>query len=365
MTTNGPVRKTGIRTLRVSAADVARTAGVSPATVSYVFNGRPGVSEEMRERILAIAKEMGYPLDRHRSLDREHTRVLGLILTDISNPFYSDVSAGTIDVARSHGYEVFVAHTQESSQMLATVVKTMITRRVDGVLLTSLHTDDGEVIRTLRRAAVPFIQVSRRIPELQADFIGFDETAVADEIFQHVVEHGYTDVAVITGPQSSSSSAARAAAYAAAAQRLGVPLPRHRRFTAYLTAYGGHRVAQHLIDAHDIPRAIVCGSDAIASGVIGTLREHELRVPDDVAVTGVDGVFPGLSMLAELTTITLPRRQLAERAVEQLIRRVNGVGGPAMDAVLPHSVRIGTSCGCLRPLIKDRSSPTARNSRTP
>lgn len=347
MDPSGPVRKEGIRSLRVSAADVARAAGVSTATVSYVLNGRSGVSDEMRQRVLRIARDLGYALDKHQArLDPERTRVLGLVLADIGNPFYSDIAAGAIDAARAKDYEVFLAHTQESSETLMSVVEAMIARRVDGVALTVLRTEVGDVVRALRRAGVPFIQVTRRIPRLQADYIGVDDVAAAAEIFRHVVGHGYTDLAVVTGPHSSSSSGTRAEAFLATARQLGVPLPPHRRFRAYLTAEGGNRAAQHLLEADDMPEAIVCGSDAIASGVIGTLRGRGIRVPEDVAVTGIDGVFPDASMLSELTTISVPRRHMASLAVEQLIRRVDGVGGPAQDSIQPHRIRIGTTCGC-------------------
>ena len=347
MSPNSPVHKTGIRALRVSAADIARAAGVSPATVSYVLNGRPGVSAEMRQRVLQLARELGYPLERHGArLEADRTRVLGLVLADISNPFYSDVAAGTIDAARARDYEVFVAHTQESSEMLAKVAKAMIARRVDGVVLTVLHPDDGDVVRGLRRANVPFIQVSRRITELRADYIGIDDVAAASAILRHVVAHRHTDLAVVTGPRSSSASATRAEAFAATAQRLGVPLPSHRRFHAYLADEGGKRVANRLLAERDVPRAIVCGSDAIASGVIGTLRGHGIRVPEDVAVTGIDGVFPATSILGELTTVSVPRQRMATLAVEQLIRRIDGIGGPARDFIQPYRIRIGTSCGC-------------------
>lgn len=368
---NPPIRKTGIRALRVSAADVARAAGVSPATVSYVFNGRAGVSVEVRQRVLEVARELGYPLERHGSRFEAHrTRVLGLVLTDITNPFYSDVSAGATDMARARGYEVFLAHTQESSEMLANVARAMIARKVDGIVLTVLHPDDGEVIRGLRGARMPFIQVMRRIPELRADYIGIDDRAAAGEILRHVVAHGHTDLAVVTGPRSSSCSATRAEAFAATAQQLGVPLPAHRRFYAYLTAEGGNRVANQLIAERDVPRAIVCGADAIASGVIGTLRAHGLGVPGDVAVTGIDGVFPATSMLGELTTIVVPRHRMASLAVEQLIRRINGTGGPARDFIQPYRLRIGTSCGCppdnthVRPVLLQRTATDSTEGET-
>ena len=347
MTEPPRIRKTGIRALRVAAADVARASGVSAATVSYVLNGRPGVSDEMRQRVLKIAGDLGYPLDDHCGrLRKQRTGVLGLIHPDISNPFYSDVSAGATDAARAQGYEVFLAHTLENSKTLESVLQAMIARGVDGIIFTVLHPDDGERIREVRRANVPFIQMSRRIPALRADYIGVDDAAAANAVLRHVLGHGYRDVGVVTGPRNSSASAARAQSFYATAQQFGMALPNNRRFNAYLSEEGGHRVVEHLIGDHDVPRALVIGSDAIASGVIGGLRAHGLRVREDVAVTGFDGVFPAASMLAELTTVSLPRKQMAMVAVQQLIRRIEGAGGPIRDFIHPFRVRVGTSCGC-------------------
>ena len=348
MTSDHPV-KTGVRALRVSAADVARAVGVSPATVSYVLNGRPGVSGEVRTRVLTVAAELGYPLEHRRARQvTEHARVLGVIHPDIGNPFYASVSAGAIDAARAQGHEVFLAHTQESSQTLLKVVEAMIARRVGGVLLTVLHPDDGEVVRLLRRSGTPFILMSRQIPNLRADYVGVDDVAAAESILRHVVGHGYTDVAVVTGPRNSTASAARADSFVATAQRLGLPLPPHRRFHAYLDEEGGHRVVRRMLSEGPLPRAIVCGSDAIASGVIGAVRASGARVPEDVAVTGFDGVFSSASMLGEITTVCLPLRRMAALAVEQLIRRIDGIGGPAKDFIQPFRIRIGTTCGCAR-----------------
>lgn len=339
----------GRRGRRVSAAEIARTVGVSAATVSYVLNGRPGVSAEMRRTVLQTARELGYRLpEAEVPGPDDRTSVLGLVLTDISNPFYAEIAAGAVDAARDHGYEVFLAHTQESKETLHSVLDAMLARRVDGIVLTVLHVDDGEVVQQIRRAGVPFVQLSRRIRELRADFVGPDDAAAAEEVLRHVVEvHDHRDLAVITGPPSSSASATRAESFVATAARLGVPLPPHRRFNAYLTAEGGHRVVQRMLADDDVPRAVVCGSDAIASGVMAALRGQGRRVPEDVAVTGYDGVFPAASMLAELTTISLPRRRMSEVAVERLMRRIDGSGGAAKDYLQPHRLRIGTSCGCV------------------
>ena len=158
---------------RVSAADVARAVGVSPATVSYVMNGRSGVSEETRERVLEVAEELGHTSSARANRLRSHqSRVIGLVLTDIANPFYTEIAAGTIDAARARGYEVFLAHTQEDPDTLRSVVDAMIARHVDGVVVTVLHPDDGDVVRSLRSARIPLIQLSRRIERVDADFVG-------------------------------------------------------------------------------------------------------------------------------------------------------------------------------------------------
>jgi LacI family transcriptional regulator len=356
-----PVQKTGIRAERVAAADVARASGVSAATVSYVLNGRPGVSEEMRRRVLRVAADVGYPLDQHAARPKpQWTRVLGLIHPDISNPFYSDVSAGAIDAARAQGYEVFLAHTQENAHTLESILHAMTARGVDGIVFTVLHHDDGERIRELRRTKLPFIQLSRRIPNLRADFVGVDDIAGAEMILRHILGHGYQDVCVVAGPRNSSASAARAESFATTARKFGLRLPNNRRFNADLNEEGGHRVVEHLLDTDDLPQALVAGSDAIASGVIGSLRAHGIRVPEDVAVTGFDGVFAAASMPAELTTVSLPRKHMAMVAVEQVIRRIEGAGGPVRDFIHPFHIRIGTSCGC-RPQqpIPVRSHPAA------
>ncbi|WP_255949777.1 LacI family DNA-binding transcriptional regulator [Streptomyces odontomachi] len=345
--TDKQVQKAGIRALRVSAADVARAVGVSPATVSYVLNGRDGVSQEMRERVLKTAQELGHiPSARARRLREQRTRVIGLVLTDIANPFYTEIAAGTVDSARARGYEVFFAHTQENAETLDNVIDTMIARNVDGVVLTVLHPDDGEVIRRIRRAHIPFVQLSRRIPFLEADFVGIDDSAAAVELMHHVLDHGYEDVALVAGPRNSTASAARVDGFRAAARARRIPLPADRITSTYLSEAGGRRAASRLLDADPLPRAIVCGSDAIAAGVIGALALRGVRVPEDVAVTGFDGLFPEASPLAALTTVNQPRRDMAGVALDLLVHRIDGVGGAYQSLIQPHELRIGTTCGC-------------------
>ena len=273
--------------VRVAAADVARAAGVSTATVSYVLNDRPGVSAEMRQRVLQVAEELGYPLDKHGAkVKAKRARVLGLIHADVSNIFYADVSAGAIDAARAEGYEVFLAHTLENTETLAAIASAMLTRNVDGMIFTLLHTDDEQRIRELHSAGIPFIQLVRRISKLRADYVGADGFSGAAEIFRHVVNHGHSDISVVAGPLNSWASSARADGLITTAQHLGIPLPVNGVFNVYISEDAGRRLILRLIAEDDVPRTIVCGSDAIASGVLGGLRTNGFRVPDDVPSPG-------------------------------------------------------------------------------
>ncbi|MGV9864807.1 LacI family DNA-binding transcriptional regulator [Rhodococcus koreensis] len=356
-------RTSAQRPRRVSAADVARAVGVSPATVSYVMNGRSGVSEETRERILEVAEELGHTSSARANRLRSHqTRVIGLVLTDIANPFYTEIAAGTIDAARARGYEVFLAHTQEDPATLRSVVDAMIARHVDGVVFTVLHPDDGDVIRSLRSAHIPLIQLSRRIERIEADFVGIDDRAAAAEMMEHVLEHGYRDIVTIVGPRVSSASAAREDGFTRTAESHGIRSIASHHISTYLSEQGGYAAVEELLARKALPRVIVCGSDAIALGAISALRAHSITVPDDVAVTGFDGLFPGASPLVELTTVNQPRREMAEQALELLTRRIDGAGGSFQSVLRAHELRIGTTCGCPR---REHTATQAAAERAP
>lgn len=335
------------RPRRVSAAAVAREAGVSPAAVSYVMNGRPGVSSETRALVLETAERLGHtPSEQAARLRSRRTRVIGLVVTDLANPFYTEVAAGAIDAARDRGYEVFVAHTQEDPDTLRSVTDAMVARGVDGVMLTVLHPDDGDVIRALRSAHIPFIQLSRRIAPVEADFVGIDDHAAAAELMRHLLAHGYREMVTVVGPRESSASAAREEGFAAAAREAGVRLRSSGRISTYLSVDGGFRAAERVLARGAMPQALVCGSDVIAMGALAALRAHSVAVPDAVAVTGFDGLFPSATPLVELTTVEQPRREMATEALDLLVGRIEGTGGSYQHVVRDHRLRIGTTCGC-------------------
>jgi LacI family transcriptional regulator len=334
---------------RVSAVDVARQAGVSPAAVSYVMNGRPGVSLEMRERIVAIAQELGFrPNQVAATLRRGRSQVLGLILSQMANPFYPELSVGVTDAARSAGYQVFLAHTEDDKESLKETIRAMLDRSVDGIVLTVARSDNAEVLRQLRDASTPFVQLSRFFPQAAGDFVGIDDRSAAMEVMHHVLSHQPESIATIVGPRTSSASLAREQGFVAQALSVALTIPSNQRVSVELTEEGGRRAARHLFSLPSRPRAIVCGSDAIAIGVLGEAFLHGLRVPEDVIVTGFDGISLAIGPLINLTSIIQPHRLMAQLAVQQLTQSIEHRDSTIKRQTIPHYLRIGSTCGCPR-----------------
>lgn len=338
------------RARRVTAAEIARRAGVTAATVSYVMNGRPGVSDATRYRILNLAEELGYiPSALSVRLRSEHTRVIGAVLNDIARPPYHDteIAGGVIDAARTMGYEVFIANTGRDHSRLKVVLQAMVDRGVDGILTTILEDGDADLIRSLRKAHLPYVQVTRRLPLVDADYVGTDNEAAAQVIMDHLIGmHGYRDIVLLGGPGRSSASVEREAANLTAAAKHGVRIAAADCVRSELTEQESYRAMRDLLSRGRTPRAVVCGADVIAWGVISAVRDHGLRVPDDVAVTGFGGREFGVSGELRLTTLEVPRQSIAVQAVSLLINRISGSGGAYRTVLLPSPLKPGNTCGC-------------------
>lgn len=333
------------RTKKMSAAGLARLLGVSPAAVSYGLHGRDGVSDELRRKILAAAYEHGITVPNNEVAERR-TAVLGLILADVSNPFYTEMAVSVTDVARSKGFEVFLSHTKDERDSVLAAADAMVKAGVQGLLLTALQSGDGELSRRLRVAKVPFVQISRRMERVDADFVGLDEIAAGASIMNHVLDHGHRRVAIVAGPATSSASRTRAHGFRSALSERGLELPRHWNLTGGLNESDGARAARFLLDQRDLPAAVVCGSDAIALGVVSTFATRGLRVPEDIAVTGFDGLTNARTHLVDLTTVVQPRTLMASEALAMIADRSNGCTAPSRTAICPHQIYIGKSCGC-------------------
>ena len=339
-------QRPGLISRRVTLADVARRAGVSRAAASYVINGKPGVSQMTRERVLAVAEELEFRPNRlARGLRDGHSKAIGLLLADVSNPFYPEIAAGVLEVAKTLDYKVFLSHTGDDSRQQASEAYALVDHRCDGLIFTTLTSADRHLLEQLIRHSVPFVQLVRRVPGIAADFVGIDDESGGRVVGEHLLALGHRDIAVVAGPQQSSASRARAHGLCQTLASRGIALPPQRWAESSLTREGGYQAARRLLAAARRPHAIACGNDVIALGVIDALMDAGLRVPGDVAVIGYDDMSFASSRLIGLTTIHQPRHEMGAEAARLLINRIQHPDSPPCERILAHRLVPRRTCG--------------------
>jgi LacI family transcriptional regulator len=331
---------------KVSAAAVARACGVSKATVSYVMNGQAGVSTETRRRIIKTAAELGYRPMSGSQRDPLLTRVVGLILPNIVNPMYTGWAQRIISVTRDEGFDVFVATTEDDPDTLAQVAATLAARNVDGVIIAALLSEDLRALRVLRQRRIPFVCLSRSADQMHGDYVGIDFDAASSQLMHHMLSHGYRDIATVIGPRVSTASLRREIAFVRTAAEAGITVEGGRKISTRLDSVGGRSAAKSLLEAADPPRAVVCGSDEIAIGVMEYALSKGLRIPEDLAVAGADGLPHSRSPLISLTTVVQPTNDMAERSFELLLDQITRPRSTYHHVICKHRLHIGRTCGC-------------------
>lgn len=327
-------------TKRVTLASVAWEAGVSTAAVSYALNGRAGVSDETRANILDIAQRVGFrPNQLARALRRGRSHVIGLLLADITNPFYPEIAAGVIRGSADLGHETFVSDLREEQITLQKSVNALLDHQCDGLIFTSLDEAARPILEGLARLGIPFVQLVRHVPGVAADFVGVDDEAVGRAAAQHILERGCRDVAVLGGPQTSSASRGRLVGARQGLESAGVGVGQHRWRECALTYESGYAGAIAVLAANTKPPdAMICGNDVIALGAIDAIIDRGWRVPEDVAVVGCDDMSFSSSRLIQLTTVALPREELGLTAAHLLADRIAEPTLMARRKVLPHKL---------------------------
>ncbi|MEN3203002.1 MAG: LacI family DNA-binding transcriptional regulator [Atribacterota bacterium] len=327
--------------------DVAQRAGVSPATVSRALSGAKGVSEATRQKVLAAAKELHYsPNYIARSLKKRQTNTIALIISDITNPFFTTLARGVEDKASEHGFNTIFCNTDEDPKVEAAYVELMLRRQVDGLLISSCS--DGESLRLLARKDVPVVLVDRRITHSRWDYVIGDSEYGAYALTRHLIEvHGKRRIAIISGPLVLSTSRERIEGYKRALREAGVVLsPEYIRVGAYKEEFGYQAMRELLAGSFSV-EAVFAGNNVIAVGVIRAARELGVRVPEDLALVTFDDFDLLSALFPFLTAAKQPAYTIGAIAVEMLLERIRGEKiRERREVVLRPEIIIRKSCGC-------------------
>ena len=330
--------------------DVARRAGVSTSTVSHVVNNTRFVSNELRERVLAAMHELDYtPNAAARMLTLKRSHTIGLIVSDIRNPFFASVARGVEDVAQEHGYTLVLCNSDETAERETACLNALETRAVDGVLLASAGVADEHVAR-LVRAGFPIVLVDRDLPELGAPAVLLDNEGAAYGAVRHLIARGHRRIAMLSGRAAISTTTERVAGYRRALREAGVEMDDRLVVSGESTSEGGTIAANAVLDLDEPPSAIFSGNNLMSIGALQAIVNRGLVVPDDVALVGFDDFpFPWSDAFRpHLTTIAQPTYELGRRAAEILVQRLKGSSSmPAERVVLDGQLVVRESSGAL------------------
>ena len=306
----------------MSIREVAKRARVSIATVSRTVNNTRGVDPKTAERVhKAIAELRYYPDKQARSLVSGRSHILGLIVSDITNPFFPELVKGLEDVASGRGYEILVSSTNYDPARMALCVRRMLERKVEGVAVMTSEMDT-ELIQDLERRRVPMVFLDVGAARGQISNIQVDYAAGIGQAMEYLLGLGHERVGFISGPLRLKSANLRRLAFEESRARAGIDDREELVQQGDHTVEGGLEAMTRLLALKQPPTGVLTSNDLTAIGAMRAARRAGLSVPEDVSIIGFDDIHLARFTEPQLTTIALSRRELAEKAVDALL------GGP-------------------------------------
>jgi LacI family transcriptional regulator len=326
--------------------DVAKRARVSVATVSAVLNDSAFVSADLKGRVESAVAALGYqPNLLARSMAKQRTQTVGMIVPDIANPFFPEVVRGAEDTAHAGGYTLLIASSDNDLKKEEIYLRLFLAKRVDGIILTKAPGRlPQELQRSLARAGVPVVLLARTVPGFATDVVELDDKGAAYEGVTHLLRLGYGRVGFIGGLRGASTSRKRLDGYRAALRDWKLKFDRALVVEGDFRVESGYQAGLSLLKAR--PDAVFIANYLMTVGFMEALRQYRLRCPEDVALVTCDD-YPWMdSFSPRLTTIDLPKRELGAAAAQLLVERIAKKGGRPRAVKLKNAMRVRESCGC-------------------
>src|SRR5215475_11591302 len=302
--------------------EIAKRAKVSTATVSRAINRVPTVDPQLAKRVWKVVEELGYyPNTQARALVSGKTRIFGLIVSEITNPFFPEIVQSFEDMAVEHNYEILLTSTVHDPRRMEMSVRRMLERRVEGVAILTFGMEE-ELLEGLRFRKVPLVFVDVGPPVSRVSNIKINYGTGIREAVQHLAALRHERIVFITGPLKLKSAKARKEAFEASLREIGIDPEPQLIIEGDHTMEGGMNALAHLAKHKILPTAIMCSNDLTAIGVIREAYEYGIPVPQALSVIGFDDVRLSQFITPPLTTVRMSQSELARLAFKALITEV-------------------------------------------
>jgi len=326
--------------------DVAKRAGVSTTTVSHIINGTRYVSDELKVKVEAAIRELGYrPNSLARGLRRGESKTLGLIVPDNSNPFFAEILRSIENIGYEHGYAVILCNSDGDIKKEISYTELLVAKQVDGIVFITTN-NSCEHLQQLTEAGIPIVVIDRDIPLKGSDVLLVDDFQGGYAAARYLIELGHTRIACIGGPSPLTPSADRVNGYRQAMQEAGHPILPEWIVAGDFQFSGGEAGIRQLMALSSRPTAVFACNDMMALGALRGLREMGLSVPRDLSLVGFDDVSLSSVVSPALTTIGQPVKEISEIAFQLLIDRISKKTDefPEKRIVLPTKLIVRESC---------------------
>ena len=333
------------KSARPTRNDVAKLSGVSTAVVSYVLNDGPRpVAPATRSRVLEAMKELNYrPNAAARALTLQRTNVLGLLVPDISNPFFAEFGQVVQEAAFSRGYALLLGDTRSDPARERAQIQSIIERQVDGLIIFGVQ--DLELVEVIIDEQVSLVSMDWQLNEKPIPTVMVDDYRASREAVAHLLAHGHRDVDFIGGPQDLLVSRDR---YRGWRDELIEHAPDadidRLAYNSPYTREGGASIAERIISSESRPTSLFVASDVQAVGVLHALCEADVKVPEDLAIVSFDGTRESEFSNPPLTSVKLPMQQMADLAIEKVLGEEAAL--VQTHSIVEHSLLLRRSCGC-------------------
>lgn len=321
---------------RATLKDVALAAGVSQSTTSRALSGEGYVAAGVRERVVAAAESLGYvPHAMARSLRKQDSRTIGVLVSDLRNAFYADLAAGIAARARREGYTMMLVDDQGSTEAEMDAARAFVATRVAGVIVTPLS---GDVSEYLMRQHIPVIEADRQFSAGRCDAVIIDNSGVAKRMTDHLIDLGHRRIALFIDETTWTTGGERAAGYRSSLEGSGIAADPSLVISTGWDADGARKSAIDILARRDHPTAIFAANNLLAEGVWRATNDLGLRIPEDVSVVAFDDsewmsmVSPGITAVAQDAV------SLGETALSRLLERLKDPGAEPQTTVLDAQV---------------------------
>lgn len=323
--------------------DVARQAGVSTATVSRVLSGKSNVSDELRERVLETIQELNYRPSRvARSLRVQRSSIIGLIISDIQNPFFTSVVRAVEDVAQQRQYSVFLCNSDEDFDKELTYIELMLAEHVAGMIV-SPTASSNEVYQRLVEMRIPVVALDRRVEGVEMDMVVGDNVSAACAVVTHLIENGYRRIGAVLGTPDASTGAERYAGYVQALNEHELPLQLEMVRTGPPRSPNGYTLTMELLQQTEPPDAIFTGNNLLTVGALRAIHDLGLRIPEDIGMAAFDEMDWMFLVKPALTVVMQPTYEMGRQAAEMLLERIADPTRPPRQVVLQPTIKVRES----------------------